>query len=362
MKARKSWELVALTMLIILPLIAVFAVILRPVTVDMVSVEKKQPRLVEVVNGSEETITAANLTLTWGQPFAVPYRGPEGVVTAINVSAGQQIDTGQTLYQVDAITVRAFVNEVPLFGTITKTANKAEITSLNLFLNATGLLKNPIPEKNLAKWNWQTEQGIKALAKENELADTPTEFDTSWVQWIPSNGYHIGKIVLALGADAPSNGQTIIEGQREITKSQISSNDSKPVTEGVFQIQDQSFNISGGQLSDPTDLKRISTLLNPPEESDESVKEIEIRNQTQTGTQAVPPGAILTGPNNETCVLTPIEGEEIAPTDPKNYKAHEVTITSGMPGVTNISGLPTEVNQILTNPVEIGVKSSQCGS
>ena len=51
MKARNSWELVALTMLIILPLIAVFAVILRPVTVDMVSVEKKQPRLVEVGRG-----------------------------------------------------------------------------------------------------------------------------------------------------------------------------------------------------------------------------------------------------------------------------------------------------------------------
>ena len=355
-KTKRTWEWIIMVLIVTIPLVAVFTVILRPIEVESTQPPKATARFINVTTVSQETITSATATLTWGKPFELPYRGTEGVVNAITVAPFDVVTNGQILYEVEGVPVRAFVSETPIFGKISKQSSKEEIATLNRFINTSGYLKNAIPEKNILKWTWQTDQGIKAIAKEQRIAETPVDFDANWVQWVPSDTFQVGRINISLGSDAPAAGASIIQGQPTIQEIRIEPKDNALIAEGVTEIEGESFIIQNNQLANVADLIKLSGLLTPPEEAEENTKEIEIKSQANTGTQAVPPSSIVAGLKGETCVMAPKNEKST------EYQSYKVEVVSGNPGVTNIANLSPEVSRIVTNPIEIGVKSSQCKS
>jgi len=115
-------------------------VILGPVDDPL---EKQPFTYATVVEGEIEASLSLNTTAQW-TPSPVGVNQASGVVTAIEVTAGDEVHQGQALFTVDLRPVVAAVGEVPAFRSIQQGTEGEDVAQLQQMLAAAGFYAGPL--------------------------------------------------------------------------------------------------------------------------------------------------------------------------------------------------------------------------
>ena len=150
--------------------------------------------------GSEVSVADVGLQLEWSAPVDILAPAWSGVVTAVEVTAGQLIRDGQPIAVVDRVQRFGFSTNEPFSRPLGDGDSGADAGQLNALLARLGDEHGDGNAVTAA-----TVRGIEAYAR--RIGAAPTDvFDPSWVVYLPSAELTISTVAVHVSAPAPGAG------------------------------------------------------------------------------------------------------------------------------------------------------------
>lgn len=233
------------------------------------------------------------LTLAWTPPLKAVAPPWSGTVQAVNVSMGDNIQSGDQVAVVDGIARLAWALDVPLYRPIGLDDRGDDVTSVNKLLADLGFQHgsdNHFSSLSLA--------GTRELAIRLGLPDggKVDAFDPAWIVYLPATNRPVVSVDLVVAGPAPGAGITVFTLAPSVAAATLPN----PIAE------DESVAVAGQELKLSDDFRSLDptglTALLPLVATDAESVSASIATPS-TGRWEVPAAAVVTDAAGAMCVL-----------------------------------------------------------
>ncbi|MBZ2199713.1 peptidoglycan-binding domain-containing protein [Occultella gossypii] len=274
--------------------------------------------------------------------------GLSGTVTAVVITAGSPVSSGQVLYRVDGVPVVAYSGDVVLYRPLSSGARGADVSL------AQRLLSELVPEVNLdadGVYGASTAAAVRAYERTWGASPTGT-FQPEWFLYLPSDDFDVAAVTIRPGAPAPATGEPVASGATTLEGALITSATAGPAGSYEFLVQGQAIPI---QLADDgtwtiTDLQAATDLALAQAVDGTDTVSLNGRTRLVDGEpgQAVPAASVVSDSEGATCIAiaTP-ESTSDATLEPVNV------VGSSIDGRAQIMATLDEGALVLVNPVQM---------
>ncbi|KQR39797.1 hypothetical protein ASF80_10560 [Microbacterium sp. Leaf159] len=286
------------------------------------------------------------LDLTWEEPVAVLSPGWSGLITAVFVAEGDAVTTGTPVVEVNGVRRVAYSAEKPLFGPVGADSRGVSRSTVSAFLSSLGYSTSG------SAWNRSLLSGIRKFASDIGVpsAGEVTEFDPTWIVWIPAGQVQVGGGVPRVGSSATDEVFVLPPCLTGIRPS-----------EGVRipDLSGQRWQLTIGAASSPV---QSIPLVDPPLLAAFAAQFGADAPETVTATLsleapmlgwAVPSSSVLVGPSGGHCVMFAESDALTAASDADDFEMREVELLAGSPpGVAWVGGPLPDSGVVLTHPTD----------
>jgi hypothetical protein len=303
---------------------------------------------VTITQDAEARAVQASLTWTAGPTLFAP--AWSGLVTGVKAAPGSLVQSGTAIASIDGITRIALASTLPFYRMIAPGTIGPDVTALRGALARLGIS----PVGSGTSYDPALEGAIKTLEARligEALGLAKGVFDPSWVIYLPVANLKVAAVNLQVGLPAPGEGQPIATSPQSLnpfTLAPAASNGLIPLplpsnpTDFVFSPA-PGVDVPVGEsytISSPTDLASVAAIVS--QGSSTASGQINLSHAATLST--VPATAVVSDSAGRTCVFV-TSGRLLVPL--------LVTTASGLPGATEVVGLPASVERVIANPGEV---------
>jgi hypothetical protein len=332
-----AWTL--LTLGIVAP-VAGTAVVLIAVPDNLASVTPApSPVTSPVITTPNYRAQQVRADLTWSKGVGLRAPGWQGIVTALDTRTGKVITTGDPVISVNGITRIALYSVEPFYAPIGPGSVGPDVVYLRKALAPLGLgdvgsgdvFDAPL-EAVVTKLAQRLDPGVPITS--------PVTFDPNWVVFMPTQSLTVAHVVATVGLSAPSPGSYVIQAATTLEPFRLDVSSPPASASGYELLTSGGVSVpvaAGFQVTAPQSLAKVATAVG-------------VNATSLTGTlrlmkpivlPTVPNTAVVTGQTGVNCVFTPRGG---------HFVAHIVHTVGGLPGETEVTGLPPSISKVLVNP------------
>gem|GEM_PF-3077132 len=281
-----------------------------------------------------------------------------GLVTAVWVAAGDEITTGERLFDVDGVGRYGAHSPEPFYRNLEAGAVGADVVMLKNLLIGFGLLAEDANQS--ARFDNSTARAVGELNRIWSVPNTSMSFDPDLVVWLPTPQVAVAEMALVQGKPVPPAGEAIFKGGAQVLLSQLSLVNNENFVDGFV----------GGEVTDRTTGTLLGTLASPdgtvkldpegfnqwlaandtavPGASAESGVQIQVTlsRPSMVERQVIPAAAIMTDASGLTnCIWSQRNN---------SWEPLPVLVSSaGETGQVTLAEALPEGTQILANPIEV---------
>lgn len=299
---------------------------------------------VEPLVGTVETAerygdTNVSVAVEYADALA-PSAQASGTVTALNLSAGDEVTHAHTLMAVDAKDVVAYIAEAPLYRDVTRRLEGADIETAQQLLADLGYLDGNVD----GAAGYGTEQAIKAFNEAHGYGKNNTTLSRAALVWLGPGPVTVGETTVAVG-DTVSPGTELFTTTSSLAAITVTEAVALPDGELELDIFGTSapYVAGSGAVTEPDAVAELAAALGS---GGEGVGTIRLATPQTAG--AVPASAIYSDESGATCVFPDTTGAPI-PVEPSGGSLGTVDLDPELVG-----------QSVLLNPREV-VKDLTCG-
>lgn len=339
----------AVAALTLLPALAIIFELGRSDTLtDIPAVEVPlvaSPTIVEALDRTPVTVSVER-----AEPPVVLAPQWSGTVTALYVTADEDIESGDAVAQVDGLDRIAVASSVPFYRSLSAGDRGDDVAALQSMLRESGFndvvvngFLDDATAQALSRWS-QDVLGAPQLVG-NEVVT----FDPATVVWLPESPMRPGSVEgLIVGSPAPGPGSVIIRGVAPVaaaTLRPLDPEDSLQSTQSgswVLEVKNEVVPLIDGS----PELNTLSRIAGEQEELNG-----EVRRADPLALLAVPPRSVRSGAQGEYCVWVQ---------RPNGYEEVSVELAQGRSGQTLLVDSSVNSEMVLVNPDAILDGRGQC--
>ncbi len=307
---------------------------------------------VQLVSDSENVPVAVKLSWKLGAQLVSPQWS--GLVTSLGVSAGSDITNGTVVGIVAGLKRLAVSSPSPFYrpvGPGVTGPDVAELRSALASLGYGGLGNSDAYDTSLAVAIRRLYSNLSGLT-----SGSGGVFQPAWFVWLPVSSLVAGKVDLVIGTPAPAVGSPIVVGAETLTSAAIQpASGPSPVPLPASPISHvlsvpgvpEPLALTAGFVVTIDELPSLDRAATPGQ----PVLSGTLSLAHPATFASVPNSAVVVGANGTACVWAPGAG---------HYKSYKVTTRSGLPGTTEVYGLPSPVTSVLANPAQILASAGAC--
>lgn len=359
MKRFGAWATSAALMVIVLvpSLVLAITMVSRSDRINEIS-RTPTPLVVEPSVLSTDEPTDGMLLVVTSPGTDVLSSGANGRVTAVHVSPGATIRTGEWVYDVDGMSRIAAYTTQPFYRPLEPGSSGADVVALKQLLGELGLLNVPNPISN--KYDTATGQAVRELRRTIGETNPTTVFSPELMVWLPQEEIVIATVLLTPNTNAPGLGEPILRGEIQVESALVSLASGAVPGEGLVggPITDRSSGAVVGELANtggeinayqPGLLRVLADNLRSDGDGanpSETHIGVTLRRASATERQIIPASAVVTDISGATtCVWTSTND---------GWSAVGVAVTSsGEAGSVALGDALPQGTRILANPVEV---------
>lgn len=284
-----------------------------------------EPVYVPVESSSASPGEAAQVALRWFEAPALAYRGPDGIVTGVEVVAGEVVATGDVLFSVDGAPIYAVASARPLAGEVGPGSPGEEVRAVHSLLATRGLDVDAASDV----WTDATAAAVRSFARATGWEAAAAVFRAAWVVWLPESfAFTVTGGLPRAGFPAPSAGSSIATGAPILASAVVG----MPVPEAGSRLELAGITVdvgAGGLVSEPG-LREIERVVAPGADSVAGF----LRPTVARDVLALPASAVLSDAGGVQCVLARDAGSADV------GEPVVVQVVGGVPGTTYLE--PTD--------------------
>jgi peptidoglycan hydrolase-like protein with peptidoglycan-binding domain len=273
--------------------------------------------------------------------------GWDGVVTSIDVSAGDVLVSGIPVLSVDRVAREAVATDMPFHRELTLGARGGDVQELERFLASLELLGEE-PDEIFTS---STAAAVKAYEAQVGVARPTGVFSPSLVVWLPEEPMTVSSMLVTAGDLAPGAGSAVVSTEPTVLSARLVRGDGSPFDfdgERVLEVEEREVGVVVGGSVVPESVAQgiwdaSRTLAPVGEAAGVVLVSVTLRLPEPEEVWTLPSSAVMVDKEGvSTCVWVD-DGEALAPVD--------VTPVGGTLGATDLNGsLAGRV--VLINPVE----------
>lgn len=179
-----------------------------------------------VRSGSADSGQSVTLTASMAAPATVGASGLSGTITSVAVHEGDTLVAGSVLYDVDAVTVRAWTDLTVLYRPVSLGDSGDDVTAVQRYLSAV------LPGVDVGAAGKVSTTTVKAIQRYARLVGISTpdgSFLPEWTVRVPEQFGPIDHVLVAPGDPAPSPGTAVIAGLPALQKVSVLDERGTPV-------------------------------------------------------------------------------------------------------------------------------------
>ena len=171
---------------------------------------------------------AVNVRVTLAEPSAItsPFHG--GVVSALYVSADEEIAHGDRVVQIDGIDRLAIKSSVPFWRDLSLGDTGEDVAALQAFLIHRGGLDLDGEEPD-GKYGPATAAAVRQLSLDLGYSSSTPDMRSDWFLWMPELTIVVSDIQFSVGSPPPPAGSTLLSSTQSVVDARILGPDGQPV-------------------------------------------------------------------------------------------------------------------------------------
>jgi hypothetical protein len=349
-RARGGLAAFGWTALVVVALIApivglVVAVLLVPDGLQSTTV-RPAPLTLPVTVTPDSRARAVQASLRWSHP--PPLRAPTwtGVVTAVFARRGELLVDGSPVLSVNGTEALAVQSALPFYRPLALRDVGPDVTALREVLTRLGFGTfglSPVFDSPLKFAVKQLDARLAGVP----LASASGTFEPAWFLYMQHSSLRVGAVHAAVGEQVPQQGEPVVSPSSVLLPFRLPINarggsayDLVLSTGAVVRLG-RNYTVSGQRS-----LLEVATSV--PSGSPALAAEIRLRRPERV--ESVPSSAVVTSATGSTCLFTFVAGR-LTPL--------AVSLTSGLPGETDVTNLPASVSSVVANPAQLGLIGCQ---
>ncbi len=292
---------------------------------------------------------AVQASLNWRSGPTLLAPNWSGLVTAVDIRPGQRITSGTPIVTIDGIRRIALASPQPFYRQIRPGVAGGDVQALRTALARLGLGSVGFGTTYDATLKAAI-QRLNARLEGTSVSSASGVFDPSWVIYLPAEYVSVASLNFQLGAAPPPPGQAVVTSQRTLKPFRLVASSSQgvpaslpPISAGYVLVLRTGTIVPVGQgfaISTPRALAKVTSALGSGASSLAGV----IRLASASSLSTVPSTAVVSDASGTYCVFAPVG---------KGLKAYVVTPAGGLPGVTEVTGLPKSIQSVVANPDQV---------
>jgi hypothetical protein len=315
------------------------------------------PLIIEPSITETDDATDATLTVTTSAGIEILSGGATGRITAVAITAGVTVRTGDRIYDVNGIARIAAYTPIPFYRDLQSGTVGADVVILKALLATLGVPNTSDPTNT--KYDTETGRAVRDLRRLLGDPDATTTFTPDLVVWLPVAEVHVATMMLTVGASSPGLGDPILRGSTTIDSATLALPDNTPFPEGLVggPVSETATGTVVGQLTDaagvitPEPTALLAVLAANAASQDATPGQtatrlsVTIRRPAPTQRQVVAASAVMTDASGRaTCVWLQ---------DPSGWVAQSVSVHAAEQtgSVALLDPLPSG-SHVLANPIE----------
>jgi hypothetical protein len=292
---------------------------------------------------------AVQAALSWHSGPSLTAPNWSGLVTAVGVAVGERITSGTAIVTIDGIERIALASARPFYRPIGPGVTGGDVQDLRRALSGLGF--GPLGTGDT--YDSALKSAIRRLEAQltgGSATQLSGVFDPSWVVFLPAAAATVGSVAMQVGSAAPPPGQAIVTSRQILTPFNLSATPSQGVSEplpssafGYVLVLGNGAVIRlahGFTVSNYADLARVASAVGIGTSSLTGVIRLAAPEERST----VPSTSVVSDASGKYCVFV---------VDGGGLKPFVVRPTGGLPGVTEVIGLPASVQRVVTNPQQV---------
>jgi hypothetical protein len=297
---------------------------------------------------------AVQASLTWRRGPSLRAPSWSGLITAVDIRPGKRIVSGTPIVTINGIKRIALASPQPFYRPIGQGATGSDVAALRTALSRLGIG----PVGSGVTYDSDLRDAIQRL--NGELAGIPASrasgvFDPSWVIYLPKATVTAASVDVQLGTAPPAPGQIIVTSPRKLMPFRLSASSSQgvgvslPSTSSGYVLVLRNGAVipvaAGFTISEPKTLARVASAIGTGSSSLTGV----VRLTSPGSLSTVPSTAVVSDASGRYCVFVAYG---------KRLKAFVVSPAGGLPGVTDVTGLPKSIQSVVADPDQVAAGRS----
>jgi hypothetical protein len=342
---RQLWGWVAATtFLLVVPLAFFAGLFVAEERLEGVRIEPS-PVVIPVAEAAFRDERGVQVVLSWKEGASIHAPPWSGIVTRVDVLAGEVVATGAVVMAVDGIDRLAAATPSPFYRPLRLDDRGADVEALNRFLLRLGHLEE-LADNGLI-FSSATADAVEALS-EQIGAPSPTDvFDPGWVVWIPDEAFLVDQVLADVGSPAPVPGTPIAAGPPTLVRARVKSLAGGPLSldpSVAYLLQVGRIKAAGISSKSlrvlANDLARLARGVQPLAEETNG----RLLRAKPLRAIALPTTAVMSAGSGGLCVWVPTSQE---------FSPVAVEAIGAQGGITRVVPEGSALENVLTNPSEV---------
>lgn len=279
-------------------------VVSRSVDSPLRADESARPLVVPVGSASRDRAVSVVLTVERSEPFQVTGAGA-GTVTNVHVAAGERVEAGDPVVDLDDQPRVAFTADAPLWRDLASGDRGEDVDRLREFLTDLGLPAGTVPGRVTPA----TVEGIRRLNESLGRGTGDLVLHRASLLWIGPAAIRVHEVLVHVG-EAVGAGQALVSGPTRPTAVVVEAPEGQtwPDADHLLAVGDGlevPFEPEVGRLEDPESVAAVTEALR----ADEGPGMVRLAAPEEVGT--LPVAAVVTDADGRTCVFDSESGPPV---------------------------------------------------
>jgi peptidoglycan hydrolase-like protein with peptidoglycan-binding domain len=280
---------------------------------------------------------AVSVVGTWVEPVIVAASAWHGLVTRVDVAAGDRVMSGDVVARVDAVDRVAVASTDPFWRPLRRRDLGEDVVMLQSWLLQAGFYDGEVD----GIFGRGLQEAVKAWSEEIGVEKPDGSFDPGWVVWIPTEPFEVAEVVLERGSPAPSMGGRVIVGPTPLDSVVLLDRDGRRFDEEgkwVLLMGDVEVSVVNGSIG-AEGLRTLNDVLDVEQPSAGRVVRAE-----PVEALVIPATAVVSNASGGLCVFVP---------DGDGFTATPVELAGGRVATVNVASGLGSGDDVLANPSDI---------
>lgn len=204
--ARRTAPWLVVLVMIVAPTLALTVLVLQRADVPPELVSTVEPIFAEpslrLREGRQDALVEFALSLG----TTLKAGGLLGVVTSVSAARGYGLMSGDPVYAVDRVEIRAMRSDAPLHRDLGLGTEGPDVFEIERYLASGGFLQGD-PD---TVFDRVTAAAVRAYQADVGIVDGDGRFRPGMVVWLPEEPFPVGEVLVQIGAAAPGAGESVI--------------------------------------------------------------------------------------------------------------------------------------------------------